>query len=98
MFMILDVVGVDENIIEVNNNAYIEEVTKQVVHEGLERCWGIREVKRHDVELEMSIPGSRSGFVTIVGGYHDLVIAAGEVDFGENHCLVKSIKNFVDSG
>jgi hypothetical protein len=58
---------------------------------------GIREPKRHYVELEMSIAGSECCFVTIMGGDHNLVIAACEVDFAENLGVVKSVKELIDT-
>ena len=42
MFLVFHrVVGVDEDVIEVDGNIYVQKVTENVVHESLESGWGI---------------------------------------------------------
>ena len=42
------IVGVDEDIIQVDNNTDIEHVGEDIVHESLKSGRSIRESKRHD--------------------------------------------------
>jgi hypothetical protein len=46
--MCLGVIGIDQDVIEIVDNTYVEEVRKDVVHEMLESCWCVNKSKRHD--------------------------------------------------
>ena len=46
--MEFQIVGVDEDIIQVDNNTDIEHVGEDIVHESLKSGWSIRESERHD--------------------------------------------------
>ena len=53
MFLVVHgVVGVDEDVVEVDNNADVEEVGEDVVDKLLESCGGVRNSKRHDLPLK----------------------------------------------
>ena len=42
------IVGVDENIIQVDNNTDIKHVGEDIVHKSLKSGWSIGESERHD--------------------------------------------------
>jgi len=48
----LNVVGVDEDVVEVDDNTDIKHVGEDVVHKSLERHWGIGESKRHNLPFK----------------------------------------------
>jgi hypothetical protein len=53
-----------------------EEIMQDVVHQGLERRWGIRQTKGHDEKLELPMV-REEGCLGDVGVVHpDLMIAA----------------------
>jgi hypothetical protein len=86
--MILDVVEVYQDIVEIYNNTFIKEAVEHIVHESLECCRGIRDAKRHNVKLVMTVPCSKSGLVPIMSSDHNLIIAAGKVNFRKDGCFV----------
>ena len=47
LFVLRHVVGVDDDVVEVDDDTDIEEVTEDVVHETLKGCRGIEKSKRH---------------------------------------------------
>jgi len=47
----LNVVGIDEDVIEIDNNA-IEHVGEDVIHKYLEHCRGVGESKGHDLPFK----------------------------------------------
>ena len=80
------VVGVDEDIIEINYYANIEHVGEDVVHESLKSGWRIGEPERHDLPFEQSVAGSECSLPLITFSNVDQMISMLEVDFGVNSC------------
>ncbi len=65
------IVGVDEDVVKIDDNTNIEHIGEDVVHESLERSWGIGKSERHDLPFKRSIAGSECGFPLITFGYAD---------------------------
>jgi len=53
----IGIVGVDEDVVQVNEDANIEEVTKNVIHESLEGSWRISKSERHNTPFKGAIAG-----------------------------------------
>jgi hypothetical protein len=51
------IVGVDEDIVEIDDHVNIEHVREDVVYEFLKSCWRISESKRHDLPFKQSVVG-----------------------------------------
>ena len=60
--ILCDTVRVDENVIKVHNDADVEEVLEDIVHEALESCQSVGESEEHDEPFERAIAGVESGF------------------------------------
>ena len=60
------VIGVDEDVVKVNGNINVEEVTEDVIHESLESGRSIGQSERHNKPFKGSIasPECRLPFVT----------------------------------
>jgi hypothetical protein len=43
-----NVIGINQDVIEIVDNTYVEEVRKDVIHEMLESCWCIKKSETHD--------------------------------------------------
>ena len=72
MFLMLrGVIGIDQDIIKVDDNIDVEQVGEDVLHEPLEGCRGIAESKGHDQHLEESeaSPEGRLPFVALGNVY-----------------------------
>jgi len=42
-----DVIGIDQDVVQVNHYAHIQEVGEHVIHEALESGWGVSQSKRY---------------------------------------------------
>ena len=63
--MLLLSAAIHQDIIQHNYGEAVQEGPQEVIHEGLERCWGIAKPETQDLELEMTIRGLESGLVLI---------------------------------
>ena len=80
-----DVVStVDQDVINVDNDADIKEGLQDVLDQSLECCWSIGESEGHDFVLEMAIPGSKCGFLNVILVDLDLIVSPAKVNFGED--------------
>ncbi|GBG77651.1 hypothetical protein CBR_g24099 [Chara braunii] len=84
----------DEDVIKVQDDTDVEEVTTDVVHGGLECGGGIGESERHYEELVVPGPRAECGLVGILLADTDLVEATAEVDLGEIFGSLEAIKKF----
>ena len=71
---------VDENVIEVNQDALPYLLGKNLVYKRLEYCWSIRQTKWQDLEVIESLWGPKRRLLTIFGLYPDLIVALHQVD------------------
>ena len=60
--MLFGVVGVDENVVQVDKNANVKEVREDVIHEALERSRRVRESKGHNHPFEGAVTSAEGGF------------------------------------
>ena len=61
---------------------YIQEVTKNVVHESLERGRSIGQPERHDKPFKGAITGPKDGFPFVTFRNADQVISVLEINCG----------------
>ena len=61
---------------------YIQEVTKNVVHESLERGRSIGQPERHDKPFKGAIAGPKGGFPFVAFRNADQVISVPEINCG----------------
>src|SRR5438034_9137310 len=86
------VFGVDEDVVEVDDDGNIKEIGEDVVHEVLECCWRVCQSKRHYPPLERPISGSECSFPLVACGDADQVVGMVEIYFGIDACLSGCIK------
>ena len=85
MLLVFHIISaVDQDIINVDNNAYIEEGFQDVLDQSLECCWSVGESKGHDFVLIVTISSAESGFLNVILMDLDLVISPTQIDFGED--------------
>ncbi|GBG72578.1 hypothetical protein CBR_g12149 [Chara braunii] len=87
----------DEDVIKVHDDTDFEEVTKDVVHGGLECDGGIGESERHYEDLVVLELRAECGLVGVLADT-DLVEATVEVDLGEIFGSTEAIKKFIYLG
>ena len=78
--MRFEVVGVDEDIVEVDDDGVVEEILEDVVHEALESRRGIGKPFGDDQPLEGTIAGAKGRFPLVTFSYADQMVRVAEVD------------------
>jgi len=71
--MLFEGVGVDEDVVKVNNAEKVEIIVEAIVSISLHRGRGIGKAERHDKILEVSITGSKCCFPFIAEGDMELI-------------------------
>ena len=81
------VLGVDDNVIEINNDKDIEFLGQDLVNVALEAGRGVGQPKRHYLVLEVAISSPESHLPFIALFYPHLMVSTREVKLGESFCL-----------
>jgi hypothetical protein len=90
--------GIDEDIIDKDQDEFTELRHEHGVHEVHEVGWGIRETKRHYQELVKTITSGERGFRNVTRSNLDLVITRMKVNLREDFGSSQLIKKNIDSG
>ena len=96
--MEIGVVGVDEDVVQVYEDANIEEVAENVVHESLKGGWRVGESERHYTPFEGAIASSECGFPFVTFADSDKMVGVSEVDMGEQSCFSWTVQEIGDLG
>ena len=89
--MEIGIVGVDEDVIQINEDANIKEVAKNVTHESLKGGWRIGESERHYTPFKGAIASSECGFPFVTFVDLDKMVGMSEVDVGEQSCFMQTV-------
>ena len=68
VFVLGNIVGIDEDVIQVNDDNDVDHVREDVVHESLEGCECISKPFRHYHPLERTVMGSECSLPFVSGG------------------------------
>ena len=79
--MVFRVVGVNEDIVEVNDYQDVEKVLKDVVHETLESGGSVRKSEGHYEPFEGSVFCAERGFPLVAFRDADQMVSVSEVNF-----------------
>ena len=97
-YMLFFRVRIDEDVIQVYQHAYIEQVTEDVIHKMLKSSRRICKSKRHDTPFKRAIAGMESGFPFITLMDTDQVVCMTEVNFCIKSCLSWAVEEVGDVG
>ena len=86
------VVGIDQDIVKVNNYADIKHVREDVIDKMLKRCWGICKSEGHDEPFKRSVAGVEGSFPFITFSNVDKVVGMLEIDLGVDLSLSGSVQ------
>jgi len=89
--VLCNVIGVNQDVIQVNYYAHVKEVREYIVYETLEGSWSISQSKWYYWPFEGSIVGPEGGFLFISFSNVDQVVRMLEVNFGVNTSLARRI-------
>jgi len=81
------IVGVDEDVVQIDDDCDVDHVCKNIVHEFLKGCGCIGKPFRHYQPLKRAILGSECSFPFISGCDLDQMVCMLEIDLGVNLCL-----------
>ena len=98
LLMISDVIGVDENVVEIDDHTNIEHVGKDVVHKMLECGRGVGETFRNDEPFIGAVPSPECCFPLITFRYADKMISGPEIDFGVDAGFPRCVKEIGGQG
>src|SRR5467141_3076636 len=86
-FVLGNVVGIDENVVQINDDYNVNHIREDVVHESLKSCWCISKPFRHYQPLEGTITSSEGSLPFVSMRYSDKMVRMSEVDFGVDSCF-----------
>ena len=91
-WVLLQIIGVYQDVIQVYNYGDVNHIRKNVIHEPLETHWGIGEPLGHYKPLERPVLSLEGGFPFIAISNMDEVVGMSQVDLGVDPRLVQGIQ------
>ena len=95
--MVIGVVGVDQDVIEVDEKAYIQEISVYTVHTRLESSRSIRKTERHNTPLKGTIAGTEGSLPFVPFVDPDKVVCMLEIDLCKELGLTRAIQEVGDA-
>ena len=86
-FVLREVVGIDQDVIQIDNDIDVYHICKNVVHESLKSCGSISKAFWNYQPLERSVLSMESSFPFVSFGNAYEVICVPEIDFGVDLCF-----------
>jgi hypothetical protein len=78
--MFFEVVGVDEDVVEVYHDESVDKMAKHRVNVSLESGWAVGEAERHDEIFEEAVSCSKGGLPFVSFGYSDSMVSPAKID------------------
>ena len=88
----LKVLGVYQDVIQIDNNADIKEICEDTIDESLKGCGSICQAEGHDIPLEGTIPRAERGFPFITFCNADQVVCMVEINLRVDLGLARGIE------
>ena len=95
--VLFHVVGIDEDVIQVDKDAYIEHVGEDVIYEALKGYWCISQTEGHKTPFEGAIAGAEGGVPFITFTDSNKVVDVLQVDFGIHRGLSWAVEEVGDT-
>lgn len=90
--VIVGVVGEDQDVVEIDENLDVEEVSEDIVHEVLKCGRGVHEAEGHDETLEVSISSAEGSLPLVTLFDADEVVSTAKVELGEDFCVLQAVE------
>src|SRR5436190_21241057 len=74
LLMFVLIFRINKDVVEVDNDANIQQISENIVHQCLECSRRVRKSEWHYIELVMTVPCSERCFVTVLRFYRNLII------------------------
>ena len=88
----------DDDVVDVAFDMFVQEVVEEEIHGALECRWGVHEAERHDHEFVCFKWSVESCSGDVFRFDADLVISTEEVELGEDGGALHVVDCFVDAG
>src|SRR4051812_29822340 len=98
MFSVFFILGVYQDIIQINHDKLVEVFHEYIVHQSRKGGWGICQAKGHDGVLVRTIASNKGGLRNVLITDSDLVITQPQVEFRNHLCSGKLIIQIIDPG
>src|SRR5882672_4741785 len=86
-FVLGNVVGIDEDVVQIDDDYDVDHIREDVIHELLESCWCISKPFRNYQPFEGTISGSEGSLPFVSMRNLDKMVCVSEVDFGVDSCF-----------
>jgi len=94
--MLFGILGVDQNVIQIDYHAHIQHVRKNAIDEALERRWSIGESERHNKPFIAAIASVEGSFPFITQSNADQMVCMSEINLGIDDHMAGRIKEVGD--
>ena len=85
--VLLKVIQIDENVVQIYKDTYVEHVREDVIHEVLKSCQCISQTEGHNTPFEGAISGVKGGFPFVTFLDLDEVVHVLQV----NYCIYRGL-------
>ena len=96
--VVIKIIGVDPNVVQINENADIQEIGENMIHKMLKSGRGIGKSEGHNAPLKRAISSAEHGFPFVTFTDPDKMIGMLEIDFGEVTSFLQTIQEIGDLG
>jgi len=86
-FVFRNVVGIDENVVQIYDDNHVDHICEDVIHKSLKSCWSISEPFRHYQPSEGTIMGPEGSLSFVSRCDPTKMVCVLEVDFGVDSCF-----------
>ena len=86
-FVLGKVVGIDQYVIQVDNDINVHHIGEDVIHEPLKSCGSVSKAFRHYQPLKRSVASSEGGLPFISCCNADQMVRVSEVNFSVDSCF-----------
>ena len=87
LFMLHEVIGIDQDVVQIDNDIDIYHICENVIHESLKSCGSISKAFWHYQPLKRSVLSLEGGFPFVSFGNAYEMICVPEIDFGVDSCF-----------
>jgi len=91
-------IGVDKDVVQVDNEELVKEVMEGVIHIMLEGTQRIAQAEGHDCIFKEAISAAEGCLPLLPRGYLELVVTVTYVELGEELGTADSIQELTDEG
>ena len=92
LFVLRKVVGIDQDVVQIDNDIDVYHIRENVIHESLKSCGSISKAFWHYQPLERSVSSPESCFPFVSLGNAYEMVRVTEIDFGVDSSFSWSVQ------